>query len=128
MRARDQYVLGRNTRRLLNQLAGLDTDTAVQPQQVAHHNRQLRRPVIQDQTPRMQFVMNVLRWSGDEPADDVGPNRRSDVAGRRPGLEGRLGSEAWMAEKKCNQPEDRETHLEVPETWSSRDSATSRSE
>ncbi len=75
----------------------------------------------------MQLIMNVLRRSGDKPADDVGPDGRGDVAGGRAGSEGSLGSEARMAEKKGNYPEDGETHLEVPEAWSSRDSATSSS-
>ena len=76
---------------LLDQLAGLVAHAAMDAQQVADDQGQLGLPVVQDQAPRVQFVVDVRGRKRHEAADDAAAQRRRDVAGRRAGPKPRRG-------------------------------------
>jgi len=85
----NQHVLRRDSRRLLDQPPRLDAHAAVQPEQIADHQRELGLAVVQHEAARVQLVVHVPGRIGREAADHQDAEFGRDVAGRRAGLQRR---------------------------------------
>ena len=57
------------------------------PEQVAHHERELRLPIVEHEAARVQFVVHSRRRKRHEAADDHRTEFGRDVARRRAGAE-----------------------------------------
>jgi uncharacterized protein (DUF1810 family) len=63
----------------------------VQSQEVADDDGDLGLAIIQDETPRMELIMDVGRGEGGKAADDIAAELRGDIASGCTRLETRLG-------------------------------------
>ena len=84
MRRADQYMLWRDAGLLLDELSRLVAYDSVKPQQVAHDQGECGLAIVEHEAACVQFIVDILRGSRDEAADNRKADRRRDVAGRGP--------------------------------------------